>query len=159
MISREIKLRRIPLWFIDTPSETEIVEKLIGTPPPAATPRRAASACGASDIEHGVLSPRVSAMAMRGLPRSASSRPVARMKARCGVRSRPATVMRERYCAFPMTPPQCALLPRTLMPFAPPLLPASSAPRQYGSPLDFDLGTRLHESGDLHQRHDREMPA
>ena len=48
---------RMPLWFIDTPSETEMVVNGTGTAPPAATPSRAASACGPSDIEHGVFSP------------------------------------------------------------------------------------------------------
>src|SRR5437762_12900889 len=53
MISRETRLSRMPLWFIDTPSETEMVVNGTGTAPPAATPSRAASACGPSDIEHG----------------------------------------------------------------------------------------------------------
>ena len=34
----------MPLWFIDTPSDTEMVVNGTGTPPPAATPIRAASA-------------------------------------------------------------------------------------------------------------------
>ena len=46
MISRDTRLSRMPLWFIDTPSETEMVVNGTGTPPPAATPSRAASACG-----------------------------------------------------------------------------------------------------------------
>jgi hypothetical protein len=44
MISRDTRLNRMPLWFIDTPSETEIVVNGTGTPPPAATPSLAASA-------------------------------------------------------------------------------------------------------------------
>jgi len=31
----------MPLWFIDTPSETEMVVNATGTAPPAATPSRA----------------------------------------------------------------------------------------------------------------------
>jgi hypothetical protein len=65
----------MPLWFIDTPSETEMVVNGTGTAPPAATPSRAASACGPSDIEHGVFSPCVLTMPTIGLPRSSSSRP------------------------------------------------------------------------------------
>src|SRR5262245_57680140 len=100
MSSRETRLSRIPLWFIEMPSEIEMVVNGTGTAPPAATPSRALSACGPSDIEHGVLSPCVLTMPTRGLPRSSSSRPQARRKARWGVRSRPSTVMRERKSIF-----------------------------------------------------------
>ena len=55
-----------------------------GSAPPAATPSRAASAWGPSDIEQGVFSPCVLTMPTRGLSRSSSSRPQARRKARCG---------------------------------------------------------------------------
>ena len=97
MISRDTRLSRMPLWFIETPSETEMVVNGTGTPPPAATPSRAASAWGPSDIEQGVFSPCVLTMPICGLSRSSSSRPQARRKARCGVRSRPSMAMRERY--------------------------------------------------------------
>ena len=90
----------MPLWFIDMPSDTEMVVNGTGIPPPAATPSRAASACGASDIEQGVFSPCVLTIPIRGLSRSSSSRPQARRKARCGARSRPSTTMRERYSRF-----------------------------------------------------------
>ena len=102
MISRDTRLSRMPLWFIDTPSETEMVVNGTGTAPPAATPSRAASAWGPSDIEQGVFSPCVLTMPTCGLPRSSSSSPVARRKARCGVRSRPSMAMRERL--LPLVP-------------------------------------------------------
>src|SRR5437016_126773 len=48
-------------------------------------------------------------MPISGLWRSSSSRPQARRKARCGVRSRPSMTMRERYSRFtPMAGPQWA---------------------------------------------------
>ena len=100
MISRETRLSRMPLWFIDTPSETEMVVNGTGTAPPAATPSRAASAWGPSDIEQGVFSPCVLTMPTSGLSRSSSSSPQARRNARCGVRSRPSMAMRERYLPF-----------------------------------------------------------
>src|SRR5262245_44753659 len=103
MISRDTRLSRMPLWFIDTPSETEMVAKAMGTAPPAATPNRAASAWGPSDMEQGVLSPCVLTMPTSGLPRSSSSRPLARRNARCGVRSRPSMAMRERLRRLPIT--------------------------------------------------------
>ena len=53
MISRDTRLSRMPLWFMDKPSDTEMVVNDTGLPPPAATPSRAASAWGASDIEQG----------------------------------------------------------------------------------------------------------
>jgi hypothetical protein len=86
----------MPLWFIDTPSETEMVVNGTGTAPPAATPSRAASACGPSDIEQGVFSPCVLTIPTIALPRSSSSSPQARRKARCEARSRPSMAMRER---------------------------------------------------------------
>ena len=100
MISRDTRLSRMPLWFMDKPSDTEMVVNGTGLPPPAATPSRAASAWGASDIEQGVFSPCVLTIPICGLSRSWSSRPQARRKARCGVRSRPSMAMRERYSRF-----------------------------------------------------------
>ena len=96
MITRDTRLSRMPLWFIDTPSETEMVVNGTGTPPPAATPMPRGSACGPSDIEHGVFSPCVLTIPIWGLSRSSSVRPVARRNARCGARSRPCVTMRER---------------------------------------------------------------
>src|SRR5262249_16148407 len=112
MISRDTRLSRMPLWFIDMPSDTEMVVNGTGIPPPAATPIRAASACGASDIEQGVFSPCVLTIPILGLSRSSSSRPQARRKARCGARSRPSTTMRERYSRFvPMAGGPCGCHP------------------------------------------------
>ena len=91
---------RMPLWFIDTPSETEMVVNCTGTAPRAATPSRAASACGPSDIEHGVFSPCWLTMPTNGLPMSSSPTPVARRKARCGARSRPSVTIAERSFFF-----------------------------------------------------------
>jgi hypothetical protein len=96
MSSRETRLMRMPRWFIDTPSETEIVVNGTATACPAATPRRQASACGPSDIEHGVFSPCWLTMPTSGLSMSSSPRPTARRKARCGARSRPSLTMDER---------------------------------------------------------------
>src|SRR5690625_7870711 len=73
-----------------------MVDILIGTPPPAATPKRALSACGANDIEQGVFSPCVLTMATIGLSKSASSKPVPFKKPRCGARAKPSVTIRER---------------------------------------------------------------
>ena len=86
----------MPRWFIATPSETEIVVISNGVPPAAATPAFAASACGRSDFEQGVLSPWVLTTATNGRASAASSSPIARRNVRCGVRSRPSTATRER---------------------------------------------------------------
>ena len=96
MSSRETRLMRMPRWFMETPSETEIVVNGTATPWPAATPSRAASACGPSDIEHGVFSPCWLTMPTIGLAMSSSAMPVARRKARCGARSRPSLMTAER---------------------------------------------------------------
>jgi len=93
----------MPLWFMATPSETETVVNGTGTAPPAATPSRALSAWGPSDIEQGVFSPCVLTMPTRGLSRSSSVRPQDRIKARCGVRSIPSTTLRERSSGFLLT--------------------------------------------------------
>ena len=87
---------RMPLWFIEVPSDTEMVVNSIGVPPAAATPIFAASACGCSDIEHGVFSPWVLITPMKGLAIASSSMPVARMKARWATRSMPSVVIEER---------------------------------------------------------------
>jgi hypothetical protein len=87
---------RMPLWFIDTPSETEMVVNCTGTAPAEATPSRAASGLRPSDIEQGVFSPCWLTMPTKGLPMSSSPTPVARRKARCGARSRPSVTIAER---------------------------------------------------------------
>ena len=90
--SRDTKLIRMPLWFIDKPSDTETVVKDTGIPCSLATPNLAASACGPSDKEHGVVSPCWLTMPTKGLPKSVSATPIARKKARCGVRSIPSVI-------------------------------------------------------------------
>src|SRR5688572_12499864 len=78
------------------PSETDTVVNSRGVPPAAATPSLAASTCGPWVMLQGVVSPFWLTTPIIGLAIAASSRPMARMKARCGVRSRPSVVMRER---------------------------------------------------------------
>ena len=95
MISLDTRLMRMPAWFMDTPSETEMVVNGTEMPCPAATPRRAASACGPKDIEQGVFSPCWLTMPTMGLPKSSSDMPTARKKARWGVRSIPSTMRAE----------------------------------------------------------------
>ena len=78
------------------PADTDTVENAIGTPPPAATPSLALSACGPSDIEHGVFSPAVLTMPTNDFCIASSSSPVARKKARCGARDTPSVTILER---------------------------------------------------------------
>ena len=78
------------------PSDTEMVVNSRGVPPAAATPSLAASTCGPCVMLQGVVSPFWLTTPIIGLAIAASSSPIARMKARCGVRSRPSVVMRER---------------------------------------------------------------
>src|SRR6185312_5490413 len=67
-----------------------------GVPPAALTPPFAASTCGPCVMLQGVTSPFWLTTPIIGFAIAASSRPIARMNARCGVRSRPSVVMRER---------------------------------------------------------------
>src|SRR5436309_15747242 len=78
------------------PSDTEMVVNSRGVPPVALMPSFAASTCGPCVMLHGVTSPFWLTTPIIGLAIAASSKPIARMKARCGVRSRPSVVMRER---------------------------------------------------------------
>src|ERR1043165_5296434 len=78
------------------PSETEMVVNSRGVPPAASTPSFAASTCTPCVMLQGVVSPFWLTTPIIGLAIAASSRPIARMKARCDVRSRPSVVMRER---------------------------------------------------------------
>src|SRR5436309_8773338 len=78
------------------PSDTEMVVNSRGVPPVALMPSFAASTCGPCVMLHGVTSPFWLTTPIIGLAIAASSRPMARMKARCGARSRPSVVMRER---------------------------------------------------------------
>src|SRR5262245_30067278 len=86
----------MPSWFMPMPSDTETVVNSRGVPPAAATPALAASTCGPWVMLQGVVSPFWLATPIIGLAMAASSNPIARMKARCGVRSRPSVVIRER---------------------------------------------------------------
>ncbi len=78
------------------PSDTEMVVNSRGVPPAASTPCLAASTCGPCVMLQGVVSPFWLTTPIIGLAIAASSSPIARMKARCGVRSSPSVVMRER---------------------------------------------------------------
>ena len=78
------------------PSDTEMVVNSRGVPPAASMPCLAASACGPCVMLQGVVSPFIDTTPIIGLWIAASSSPIARMKARCGVRSRPSRVMDER---------------------------------------------------------------
>ena len=86
----------MPSWFMPMPSDTEMVVNSRGVPPAALTPSLAASTCGPCVMLQGVVSPFWLTTPIIGFAMAASSRPIARMKARCGVRSRPSVVMRER---------------------------------------------------------------
>src|SRR5881394_3141234 len=85
----------MPPWFIDIESATEIEAKSKATPPASRTAATASRANSPRSALHGVTRPSVEATPTKGLPRSASVRPSARRKARCGARSSPSTVMRE----------------------------------------------------------------
>ena len=64
--------------------------------PAASTPSLAHSTCWPCVMLQGVVSPFIDTTPIIGLWIAASSSPMARMKARCGVRSRPSRVMDER---------------------------------------------------------------
>src|SRR5712664_4118401 len=90
----------MPPWPIDIESATEIEAKSNGTPPASRTAAQASRANSPSNALHGVTRPSVEATPTKGLARSASETPSALRKARCGARSSPSTVMRER--SFPI---------------------------------------------------------
>src|SRR6201989_2473810 len=79
------------------PSETEMVVNSRGVPPASAIPSFAASTWKSWVILQGVCSPFMLTTPIIGLAIAASSRPIARMKARCGARSRPSVVTRDRH--------------------------------------------------------------
>src|SRR2546425_4679428 len=85
----------MPPWFMDIESATEIEAKSNGTPPASRTAAAASRANWPSSALHGVTRPSVETTPTKGLAMSASDRPSARRKARCGARSSPSTVMRE----------------------------------------------------------------
>src|SRR4051812_43015998 len=86
----------MPPWFIDIESATEMEAKSNGTPPASRTPEAASRANWPSNALQGVTRPSVDAIPTKGFARSASERPRLLRNARCGARSRPSTVMRER---------------------------------------------------------------
>src|SRR4051812_10883770 len=86
----------MPPWFIDIESATEMEAKSNATPPASRTPATASRANSPRSALHGVTRPSVDATPTNGLAMSASDKPRPRRKARCGARSRPSTVMRER---------------------------------------------------------------
>src|SRR5580704_2876401 len=90
----------MPWWFMLMPSETEIVVKLRGVPPAARMLSWVKPACSARLPLHGVVSPAVVTTPMNGRAIAASSRPMPRMKARCGARSMPSVVIRDRSFRF-----------------------------------------------------------
>src|SRR5258706_8817935 len=86
----------MPPWFIDIESATEMEAKSNGTPPASRTPAAASRANWPSKALQGVTRPSVDATPTNGFARSASESPRLLRNARCGARSRPSTVMRER---------------------------------------------------------------
>src|SRR5580698_9247902 len=79
------------------PSETEMVENSRGVPPASAIPVLAASTWKSWVMLQGVCSPFMLTTPIIGLAIASSSSPIARMKARCGARSRPSVVTRDRH--------------------------------------------------------------
>src|SRR3982751_5756538 len=94
--SRESRENFMPSWFMLMPSETEMVENSRGVPPASAIPALAASTWKSWVMLQGVCSPFMLTTPIIGLASAASSSPIARMKARCGARSRPSVVTRAR---------------------------------------------------------------
>src|SRR4051812_10042604 len=85
----------MPPWFIDMESATETEAKSNGTPPASRTAAHASRANSPNSALHGVTRPSVEATPTNGFFKSASDRPNACRKARCGARSSPSTVTRE----------------------------------------------------------------
>src|SRR6478752_6458674 len=78
------------------PSETDTVENSRGVPPASSIPVLAAATWKSWVMLQGVCSPFMLTTPTIGLAIAASSSPIARMKARCGARSRPSVVTRDR---------------------------------------------------------------
>src|SRR6516164_3148087 len=94
--SRENSENFIPSWFMLMPSETDTVVNSRGVPPASAMPSFAASTWKSCVILQGVCSPFILTTPTIGFASAASSKPIARMKARWGARSRPSVVTRDR---------------------------------------------------------------
>src|SRR6476469_9764536 len=83
------------------PSDTQMVENSRCVPPASAIPALAASTWKSWVMLHGVCSPFMLTTPIMGLASAASSSPIARMKARCGARSSPSVVTRDRHFFMP----------------------------------------------------------
>src|SRR6201998_3718754 len=79
------------------PSDTETVANSRGVPPASAIPSLAAATWKSWVILQGVCSPFMLTTPIIGFAIEASSRPIARRKARCGARSNPSVVTRDRH--------------------------------------------------------------
>ena len=86
------------------PSDTDTVVNSRGVPPASAIPSLAAATWKSWVMLQGVCSPFMLTTPIIGLAMAASSNPIARMNARCGARSRPSTVTRERHFFMPFFP-------------------------------------------------------
>src|SRR5713101_77014 len=134
----------MPSWFMLMPSETEMVVNSRGVPPASAIPVFAASTWKSCVMLQGVCSPFMLTTPIMGFGGAASSRPIARRKARCGARSRPSAVTRARHFLMPAPFPQAA--PAQARPHHPsPRAPASLEPRDDGRMLELcDVQFRQH---------------
>src|SRR5579871_1851907 len=86
------------------PSETEMVANSRGVPPASAIPSFAASTWKSWVMLQGVCSPFMLTTPTMGFASAVSSSPIARMKARCGARSRPSVVTRDRHFFIDIVP-------------------------------------------------------
>jgi hypothetical protein len=87
--SREMRLARMPVVPIDTPSETEIVLNSTGVPPASRMPCLTACARKRWFRLHGIVSIHSCATPTSGFARSSSVKPTAFSIARAGARSTP----------------------------------------------------------------------
>ena len=90
------------------PSETEMVVNSRGVPPASVTPVLAASTWKSWVMLQGVCSPFMLTTPIIGFANASSSSPIARMKARCGARSSPSVVTRDRNFFMLAISPQAA---------------------------------------------------
>src|SRR3954453_20659071 len=112
--SRDSSENFMPSWFMLMPSDTEIVENSRGVPPASAIPVFAASTWKSWVMLQGVCSPFMLTTPTKGFAIAASSSPIARMKARCGARSSPSVVTRDRsFVMFASVPASARLLQRS----------------------------------------------
>ena len=86
----------MPSWFMPMPSDTEIGGEFARRAAGRLDAPFAASTWKSWVMLQGVCSPFMLTTPIIGLAIAASSSPIARMKARCGARSRPSVVTRDR---------------------------------------------------------------